>query len=255
VEVVAGRESGPAVVDRIFDLAGRWGKTAVRAADTPGFIVNRVARPYYLESLRILEERLASCDGLDALMKSGGGFRMGPFELMDLIGIDVNYAVTCSVYEQSGRPARFRPSPIQAQLVERGRLGRKTGVGMYRYEGGSATPAWTVEVQSAAPAPAVAAAWKDLGAAAALNLGSPQGVLFGRVVCALMNEASLAAEEGVATEADIDLAMQRGTNYPRGLLAWAAAWGHDRVGAFLVALDTAAEDDRFKPAARFRHGA
>ncbi|GAB4403468.1 MAG: 3-hydroxyacyl-CoA dehydrogenase [Rhodoferax sp.] len=142
VEVVSGLATDPAVADTLMASAAAWGKTPVRARSTPGFIVNRVARPFYAEALRVLGEGGADCVTLDALMREAGGFRMGPFELMDLIGHDVNFAVTRSVWQAFFNDPRFTPSLIQQELVQGGYLGRKTGRGFYTYDG------------SAAPAPA-----------------------------------------------------------------------------------------------------
>jgi len=133
VEVVRGRQSSPDAVKRICDLAVAMQKTPVVCSDTPGFIVNRVARPFYGEALRLLGEGVATVEEIDLIVRSGG-FRMGPFELMDLIGIDVNFAVTQSVYDQFFQEPRFRPHPIQRQMVESGTLGRKTGNGFYKYD-------------------------------------------------------------------------------------------------------------------------
>ncbi|ULQ56121.1 3-hydroxyacyl-CoA dehydrogenase NAD-binding domain-containing protein [Flavihumibacter rivuli] len=131
VEVVRTDASDPAVVQAIVDLAKAMGKTPVLCKDAPGFIVNRVARPYYIEALRLAEEGLDYAT-IDALMESCG-FKMGPFRLMDLIGNDINYAVSCSVYDQLGSPERLKPSPIQEERVRSGNLGRKTGRGYYEY--------------------------------------------------------------------------------------------------------------------------
>lgn len=133
VEVVAGQRTEPAVVEEAMQVARHLGKTPVRAKDTPGFIVNRVARHFSLEALRILGEGRIAHDQIDRVMKGSGRFRMGPFELMDLIGIDVNLAVSRSVYEAFFSDPRFRPHPIQQRMVESGQLGRKTGRGFYEY--------------------------------------------------------------------------------------------------------------------------
>ncbi|WP_084545055.1 3-hydroxyacyl-CoA dehydrogenase NAD-binding domain-containing protein [Derxia gummosa] len=136
VEVVSGLATAPDVADRLHALAGAWGKTAVRARSTPGFIVNRIARPFYAEALLLLQEQRATPDAIDAALRSAG-FRMGPCELMDLIGHDVNFAVTSSVFEAFHADRRFVPSIVQRELVDGGMLGRKTGQGFYRYgEGG-----------------------------------------------------------------------------------------------------------------------
>ena len=134
VEVVRGAQTSDEVLQQARDLASRLGKITVVCKDTPGFIVNRIARPFYGEALRLLGEKAADVETIDRIARQEGGFRMGPFELMDLIGIDINYAVTCSVYEQFSRNPRFVPHPIQQQMVESGRLGRKTKQGFYRYE-------------------------------------------------------------------------------------------------------------------------
>ncbi|WP_329066024.1 3-hydroxyacyl-CoA dehydrogenase [Streptomyces sp. NBC_01429] len=166
VEVVSGAATDPAAAERAHATAGAWGKTPIRCADTPGFIVNRVARPFYAEALRVYEEGAADPATIDAVLRECGGFRMGPFELTDLIGQDVNEAVTRSVWESFFQDVRFTPSLAQRRLVESGRLGRKTGRGWYAY-GADATRA---EAHTAAPerAPASVTVRGDLLAAAAL---------------------------------------------------------------------------------------
>jgi len=140
VEVVSGLASDPALADALYATARAWGKQPVHTRSTPGFIVNRVARPFYAESLRLLQEGAADCATLDALMREAGGFRMGAFELTDLIGHDVNYAVTCSVFDAYYGDFRFQPSLIQKELVDAGRLGRKSGRGFYDYTEGAQRP-------------------------------------------------------------------------------------------------------------------
>ncbi len=139
VEIIPGAATADDVVAAAAAAARALGKTPVEARDTPGFIVNRIARPFYLEALRLLADGVASVDTIDRIVRAAGGFRMGPFELLDLIGLDVNLAVTRSVYEASGQEPRFRPHPIQEQMVRAGRLGRKSGRGFYVYEKGGAT--------------------------------------------------------------------------------------------------------------------
>lgn len=132
VEVVRGEQTSDQVVDMLVELTRRFGKEPVVCRDSPGFIVNRVARPYYIESLRLAEEGAADLETIDLLLQSRG-FKMGPFKLMDLIGNDVNYAVSCSVYEQLGQPERLKPSYLQQEKVVQGELGKKTGKGYYSY--------------------------------------------------------------------------------------------------------------------------
>jgi 3-hydroxybutyryl-CoA dehydrogenase len=133
VEVVRGNATTDATLATVVAFTGRLGKRAVIASDSPGFIVNRVARPFYGEALKILGEGVADAATIDRIVRSAGGFRMGPFELMDLIGIDVNLAVTRSVYEQTFGEPRFRPHVIQQRMVNAGRLGVKSGRGFYEY--------------------------------------------------------------------------------------------------------------------------
>lgn len=141
VEIVAGLASDKAVLDCLYATAKAWGKKPVHTKSTPGFIVNRVARPFYAESLRLLQEGASDCASLDALLRDAGGFRMGAFELTDLIGHDVNYAVTCSVFDAYYGDFRFQPSLIQKELVDAGRFGRKSGRGFYDYAEGAERPA------------------------------------------------------------------------------------------------------------------
>lgn len=163
VEIIAGLASASAVLETLESLALAWGKVPVRAKSTPGFIVNRVARPFYAEGLRLLEEGVADAATLDALMREAGGFRMGPFELMDLIGHDVNFAVTCSVFAAYFNDPRFRPSLTQQELVAAGWLGRKSGRGFYDYATGVSAP--TATILGSAPHPSLIIVEGELGAA------------------------------------------------------------------------------------------
>lgn len=163
VEVVSGFSTSPAVAQAVFDTAAAWGKSPVHAKSTPGFIVNRIARPFYGEALRLLSEGAADFATLDAVMREAGGFRMGPFELMDLIGHDVNFAVTSSVHAAYFSDPRFTPSLIQQELVTAGRLGRKSGRGFYDYAAAATNPsAWTAP---SAPVPKEVAVNGPLGPA------------------------------------------------------------------------------------------
>ncbi len=152
VEIVSGLATERDLAEALFDTAAAWGKTPVHAKSTPGFIVNRVARPYYAEGLRLLHEGAADCATLDAVMREAGGFRMGPFELMDMIGHDVNFAVTRSVWNAFYNDPRFLPSLIQQELVEAGFIGRKSGRGFYDYREGAERPQPRTEAAAAVPA-------------------------------------------------------------------------------------------------------
>ena len=152
VEVVSGLATEPSVAETLFATAAAWGKTPVHAKSTPGFIVNRVARPYYAEALRLVQEGAADCATIDAVMREAGGFRMGPFELMDMIGLDVNFAVTSSVWRAFFHDPRFLPSLLQRELVDAGRLGRKSGRGFHDYREGAAPPAPNSEPPQPVPA-------------------------------------------------------------------------------------------------------
>lgn len=165
VEVVSGLATDPTIADRLMATAAAWGKSPVAVRSTPGFIVNRVARPFYAEGLRLLQEGAGTPATIDALLREAGGFRMGPFELTDLIGQDVNYAVTCAIHQAFFGDPRFAPSGVQRELVEAGRLGRKSGRGFYHY-GDAAVP--VAETMAAAPPPRQIAVQGDLGPAAAL---------------------------------------------------------------------------------------
>ena len=220
VELVPGIATAPAVLGAARSCVERWGKVPVVAADTPGFIVNRVARPFYGESLRLLEEGVADASTIDWAMRELGGFRMGPFELMDLIGNDVNYAVTRSVWEAFFHDARYRPSFTQRQLVEAGFLGRKTGRGYYDY----ATPERPEPVRDE-------------------RLGRD---VLERTLAMLVNEAADAVRLGVASAADVELAMTKGVNYPKGLLAWGDEYGVARLVARLEALRDEYQEERYR---------
>lgn len=200
VEIVPALQTAPECVEEAKKMITAWKKVPVIAKDTPGFIVNRVARPFYGEALRILEEGLADIATIDWAMKAIGGFRMGPFELMDYIGHDVNYTVTETVFREFFFDPRYKPSFSQKRLVDAGFLGRKSGRGFYDYGEKAVNP----EPQ------------KDE------NMGRE---IVWRIVCMLINEAADALYLNVASREDIDLAMTKGVNYPKGLLAWADEYG------------------------------
>lgn len=249
VEIIAPAAARPEAVAAAVAAARAWGKTTVRAQDTPGFIVNRVARGYYLEALRMLGEGVAGVDEIDAALREHGGFKMGPFELMDLVGLDVNYAVSHSVWEQMGRPPRFTPHEIQRQLVENGRLGRKSGVGFYNYGGQNPLPAYLAERRDVEWSEELGWAVAEFTAAAgAASADRRHSYILARILSTVINEAALAFDEGVASAEDINTAMKLGTNYPKGPLEWAAAIGPGAVRRMLAALNQAAGDGRFAPA-------
>lgn len=233
VEVVAGRLSADWAVERAAAIVEGWGKTAIRVTDSPGFIVNRVNRPFTLEPLRLLRAGSGTVEAIDAALVAAG-FPMGPFALMDLIGIDVNLAAARSLFEAFERPPRFRPSPLQEELVAAGRLGRKTGEGFYRYADGRIA------------GPAARFAGEILvrpGVAAALDPAS----IAERVILAIVNEAYRALGDRVASEADIDRAMRLGASHPFGPFEWARRTGVHEV---VVMLDTLSDEDAdtFRPA-------
>lgn len=220
VEVVPGLLTAPALPTDCAELMRAWGKVPVICKDTPGFIVNRVARPFYGESLRIFEEGIADMAGIDHALKSEGGFRMGPFELMDLIGNDINLAVTRSVWEAMFFDPRYKPSLTQQRQVESGRLGRKTGRGYYAYDGQPA--------EAPAMNPALARRITE------------------RVLAMLINEAADALSLRIASREDLELAMTKGVNYPKGLLAWADEQGGRHWLGVLDALHAEYREERYR---------
>ncbi len=206
VEVVVPDSVAPGVVDRAEALVARWGKTPVRARDVPGFIVNRVNRPFTLEPLRLLEHDRAGIAAIDGALE-GGGFPLGPFAYMDLVGVDVNLAAARAVWEGLGRPERLRPSRVQEALVASGTFGRKSGRGFYVYDADRARR------------PAA-----EFAARAQMSELSPDEIVR-RVREAIAAEAVLAVDEGVASAAEIDRAIRLGANHPTGPFEWAAANG------------------------------
>jgi 3-hydroxybutyryl-CoA dehydrogenase len=232
VEVVATEQTGEQTLAAAELLAEAMGRTAVRCTDSPGFIVNRCNRPFTLESLQILGEGLAGHEPIDRILREDGGYPMGPFELIDLIGVDVNLEVARSFHRQ--RPlARWRPHPIQERMVAEGRLGRKSGRGFYDYEDGR-------PVRDANPA--------EIDP-------EPRREVLERVVAALINEGCFAADDGVAEPKDIDAAMRLGLNHPRGPFEWASELGAERAESVLDALRRETGDARYEVAPRLRREA
>jgi 3-hydroxybutyryl-CoA dehydrogenase len=358
LEVVAGEDSGEAALASARALGTAMGKVVIDAADGPGFLVNRANRPFGLEALRCVTERLATVEQVDRIARLGGGFRMGPFELMDLVGVDVGFDVSKSFHELSFGEPRWRPSPLSARMVAAGRTGRKSGRGFYDYRDGphrsDDPPAPQAELPRAAGGPVVVVAgevplaqlllkraedtgWDartpeeasgevpflilDCGAdpegpplqggpqaiclhegsLAALDpggaavgfhalpplepgglveltrgsdsldaattaaerffatlglhaewVGDAPGLVLGRIVCQLVNEAAFAIGEGVGTPADLDAGMVHGLNHPRGPLAWGDAIGLDHVLSVLDALAGEYREERYRAAPLLR---
>ncbi len=196
VEIIPAIQTDQKTTEGATKIIKNWGKLTVLAKDTPGFIVNRVARSFYGESLRIYDEGIADFATLDWIMKEIGGFRMGPFELMDFIGNDINYTVTETVFKEFFYDGRFKPSFTQKRMAEAGLLGRKTSKGYYDYSEGATRPEPNMD--------------KEKGS-----------VIFNRILCMLINEAADSLYLGIASRDDIDTAMTTGVNYPKGLLKWA----------------------------------
>jgi 3-hydroxybutyryl-CoA dehydrogenase len=339
VEVVRGHATNAAVAATVHATALAWGKTPVHTASTPGFIVNRCARPFYGEALRLLNERAGDPATLDAVMRECGGFRMGPFELMDLVGLDVNLAVTRSVWEAYFQDPRYAPSVIQQELVSAGYLGRKSGRGFYDYAANAQKPMPSTESEQPAPrgvsvvgdpgaaralvgrmaaggakvdeagldarfpagALRVGSAWLvatdgrtatgvaraagesnvvvfdlaldyatckrvaiaaadtsdpatvagvvgalQLAGVAVTRLDDVAGLAVMRTVAMLANEAADAVTQGIGRARDVDLAMEKGVNYPRGPLAWAQAIGTERIREVLANLAAHYGEDRYR---------
>ncbi len=230
VEVVRGEHSDPAVLDAAAALVRGWGKTPVRCTSTPGFIVNRVARPFYGEAQRMVADGIADPATIDLALREHAGFRMGPMELTDLIGQDVNLAVGTSVWEQTGQDPRYQPTDYQRGLVAAGRLGRKTGHGVFRYD------------ESGGPLDAV----PDEGLTGRLVGGPVTTDPVARTLAMLVNEAVDLVHRREATASDVDTAMRLGTNYPKGPHEWLQQIGAPTVLAQLRELDEAFPGGRYR---------
>lgn len=222
VEIIPGITTDAAILAESKKLVDSWGKSTVLTKDTPGFIVNRVARSFYGESIRQYEEGIADFATIDWAMKTFGGFRMGPFELMDFIGNDVNYKVTETVWEQFFYEPRFKPSFTQKRLYEAKLFGRKSGKGYYDYSEGAVMPEPKKDET----------AGKEI---------------FFRVICMLINEAADSLYLNIASREDLDTAMTKGVNYPKGLLKWADELGVKSVYEKLQSLYEEYGEDRYRP--------
>ena len=230
VEVVPAVQTSKENLDRAKELINSWKKITVVTKDTPGFIVNRVARPFYGEAIRIYEEGIADMATIDWAMKEIGGFRMGPFELMDYIGNDINYTVTETVWIAFYYDTRYKPSFTQKRMMEAGYLGRKTGRGYYNYAEGAQNP----EPDK--------------------NQVVGEAIVW-RILIMLINEAADALHLNIASAADIDLAMTKGVNYPKGLLRWADEKGIQNVLDGLDKLYLAYHEERYRASVLLRQKA
>ena len=221
VEIIPGLLTKENLADEIFSLIKSWGKTPVIAKDVPGFIVNRIARPFYGEALRIAEEHIATPEQIDDAMRTLGNFKMGPFELMDLIGIDVNFSVTKTVYQDYFYDPKYKPSLLQQRMSEAKLLGRKTGKGFYDYAENAQNP--------------VAEKNEEL-----------YQQIFMRIISMLINEAAEAKRLKIASDEDLELAMQKGVNYPKGLLAWGREIGYRKISETLQNLYEEYQEERYR---------
>ena len=221
VEVIPGFLTEKKLAHQVYDLMKSWAKEPVIAMDTPGFIVNRIARPFYGEALRMEEEHIATPQQVDDAMRTLGNFKMGPFELMDLIGIDVNFSVTTTVYKDYFYDPKYKPSILQQRMSEAKLHGKKTGKGFYDY-------AENVEK----PIPK-----KD-------DILYEQ--IFLRIISMLINEAVEAKRLKIASDEDIELAMQKGVNYPKGLLAWGKEIGYAKISKILENLYEEYREERYR---------
>ena len=221
VEIIPGLLTKENLAAEIFSLMKSWGKIPVIAKDVPGFIVNRIARPFYGEALRIVEENLATAEQVDDAMRTLGNFKMGPFELMDLIGIDVNFSVTKTVYQDYFYDPKYKPSLLQQRMSEAKLLGRKTGKGFYDYAEGAEKPVPKKDEKLC-------------------------GEIFLRIISMLINEAVEAKRLKIASDEDLELAMQKGVNYPKGLLNWGKEIGYQKISQTLKNLYEEYQEERYR---------
>src|SRR3954452_3481692 len=229
VEVIAALQTGERALAIARATGAAMGKHVIDAKDGPGFLVNRCGRPFGSEALRLLQERLATVEEIDAIYRQGGGYRMGPFELMDLVGIDVGFAVAQSFTELSFGEPRWKPNPLQAQMVASARLGRKTGRGWYEYG-------------------------KEQPERAEIEMTEQRHELLDRVQCCIVNEAMFALSEGVGSAEDIDAGVKLGLNWPKGSIELGRALGLDHVLATIDALFDRYREERYRAAPLLRDG-
>lgn len=221
VEIIPSLLTEKSLAEKMYNLMKDWGKIPVIAKDIPGFIVNRIARPFYGEGLRIVEENIATPEQVDDAMRTLGNFKMGPFELMDLIGVDVNFSVTTTVYKDYFNDPKYKPSLLQQRMSEAKLHGRKTGKGFFDYREGAEKPI----------------ARKD---------DALYEQIFLRIISMLINEAVEAKRLGVANDEDIELAMQKGVNYPKGLLSWGREIGYTKISETLQNLYNEYQEERYR---------
>jgi 3-hydroxybutyryl-CoA dehydrogenase len=244
VEIVATEASDGRSLTAATEVGERMGRVPIRAKDSPGFVANRLARPFSLESLRILGDGVADAARIDRIVRLGGGFRMGPFELLDLIGLDVNLEIARSFFAQGGEPERWRPSPIQERLVAEGRLGRKSGRGYHGYDEG----------EEREPDPDLGIDAPTLDPEQLSKIDPAAEEVLSRLFAQIANEAAFALEEEIASPEDMETAMRLGFNWPLGPFGIADLIGRRRAFELLERLQ-AEKGDAYRPAPRLREEA